>query len=150
MKKTFSRVAATQIIYNFEINKKLKNYSELAENDLIKIIDDNLVFTKDSLDNKPLSKTFAKNIVLGVINFQDKIDEDITNNLNKNWSFKNLSPLFKAVLRCAVFEVISDKENKYPLIISEYLKISDEYFNEEETKFINACVDSIKEKYKKV
>lgn len=73
---------------------------------------------------------------------QKSIDEIIKNNSQKTKKIEDINPLIYAILLTSIAEITKFEDTDKPIIISEYLKITSDFFDRPEVAFINAVLDS--------
>ena len=135
--KSLQRMLAVQILYqesinpnddHFDINETLK--------DAIETLKLNKLKRKSNLN-------FAKKIYLGVRSNSKSIDADILLALGSSHGSKKLENLLKFILKAAVFELKYDNQLSKKIIISEYLKITDSFYTNNEASLVNGILDNI-------
>jgi len=135
--KSLQRMLAVQILYqesinpnndNFDINETLKDTIETLKLDKLK---------------KSSNLNFAKKIYSGVWSNNKSIDTDILLALGSSHDFKRFENLLKFILKAAVFELKYDNQLSKKIIISEYLKITDSFYANNETSLVNGILDNI-------
>jgi len=102
--------------------------------------DENLIFPKHRF------KKFIKDVVNGTIERNDLINDEITNHLNSDFDFKKLDKVFQIIIKCAIFELLYKPRLSSTIIINEYLKASNFFIENEQTKYLNAILDKISKK----
>tara|TARA_B100001093_G_scaffold320781_1_gene306089 strand:+ start:267 stop:695 length:429 start_codon:yes stop_codon:yes gene_type:complete len=135
--KSLQRMLAVQILYQESINPNDDSF------------DINNIF-KDAVETLKLNKlknrsnlNFAKKIYLGVWSNNKSIDADILLALGSSHDFKKFENLLKFILKAAVFELKYDNQLSNKIIISEYLKITDSFYANNEASLVNGVLDSI-------
>ena len=135
--KSLQRMLAVQILYqksinpnddHFDINETLK--------DAIETLKLNKLKRKSNLN-------FAKKIYSGVWSNNNSIDADILLALGSSHDFKKFENLLKFILKAAVFELKYDNQLSKKIIISEYLKITDSFYANNEASLVNGILDNI-------
>ena len=135
--KSLQRMLAVQILYqesinpnddSFDINETLK--------DAIETLNLNKLKKKSNLN-------FAKKIYSGVWSNNKSIDADILLALGSSHDFKKFENLLKFILKAAVFELKYDNQLSKKIIISEYLKITDSFYANNEASLVNGILDNI-------
>ena len=91
-------------------------------------------------------KKFIKDVVTGTIERNDIILEEISKNLQNNFIFENLDKVFQVILRSATYEFLYKPNLSINIIIKEYLIASNFFLIENQTKYLNALLDSIGKK----
>ena len=91
-------------------------------------------------------KKFIKDIVLGTIERDDVIKEEIKKHLNPDFNMENLDKVFQVIIRSAIFEFLYKPKIPIKIIIKEYLNASNFFINNAQTKYLNAVLDKIAKK----
>ena len=102
--------------------------------------DDNLDFPKHRF------KKFIKDIVLGTIERNDLILEELDKNFGEDFSLNNLDKLFQVILKSATYEFLYKPNLSMKIIIKEYLDASNFFLDDGQTKYLNALLDNIGKK----
>ena len=97
---------------------------------------------KDVLKNHSSEKSnaFYKDILKGVLDNQENIDELIQKNLDR--PINQLDVIEKNALRIALFE-LKNKELDFAIIINESIRMTKKYGSVEGYKLVNAVLDKI-------
>lgn len=135
--KSIQRLLAVQFLYQSSLNP---DESNLDINNSLKEIIEALNLNKLK---KRSNLNFAKNICTGVKSNNNAIDRDIISALGTSHSFKKFENLLKFILRAAVFELKYNSPLSKKIIISEYLKISDSFYDHKESSLVNGVLDNI-------
>ena len=91
-------------------------------------------------------KKFIKDIVLGTIERDEVINEEIKKHLNKDLNMNNLDKVFQVIVKSAIFEILYKPKTPIKIIIKEYLNASNFFINSSQTKYLNALLDKIAKK----
>ena len=91
-------------------------------------------------------KKFIKDVVNGTIEREDIINEEIKNYLNYDVNLKNLDKVFQVIIKSAIFEFLYKPKISSKIIINEYLKASNFFIEQSQTKYLNALLDKISKK----
>ena len=102
--------------------------------------DENLTFPKHRF------KKFIKDVVNGTIERGDVINEEILNHLNSDLDLKKLDKVFQVIIKSAIFEFLYKPKISSKIIINEYLKASNFFIEDAQTKYLNALLDKISKK----
>lgn len=140
-RKSLARLVAVQALYSMEVmgQDSAITIANLAE--------DLLVFEKEYLadqldkENIKIERPFLKKAVAYVIEHKEAIDAKIIPFLNESWTMEKIGPLLASILRVAVYEITTDAKLAKNVVVSEYVRITSEFFAQEEIKFINAVVE---------
>ena len=102
--------------------------------------DENLSFPKHRF------KKFIKDVVLGSIERNEIILDELENKLGNEFSFKNLDKVFQIILTAATYEFLYKPNLSLKIIIKEYLDSSNFFLENSQTKYLNALLDNIGKK----
>ena len=102
--------------------------------------DENLTFPKHRF------KKFIKDVVKGTIERDDVINDEISNHLNEDLDLKKLDKVFQVIVKSAIFEFLYKPKISSKIIINEYLKASNFFIEDAQTKYLNALLDKISKK----
>ena len=102
--------------------------------------DENLTFPKHRF------KKFIKDVVNGTIERNDVINDEIRNHLNPDLNLKKLDKVFQVIIKSAIFEFLYKPKISSKIIINEYLRASNFFIEDGQTKYLNALLDKISKK----
>jgi len=102
--------------------------------------EENLTFPKHRF------KKFIKDVVNGTIERNDVITDEISNHLNPDLDLKKLDKVFQVIVKSAIFEFLYKPKISSKIIINEYLKASNFFIEDGQTKYLNALLDKISKK----
>ncbi len=102
--------------------------------------DENLSFPKHRF------KKFIKDVVLGSIERNELIIDELENKLGDQFSFRNLDKVFQIILTAATYEFLYKPNLSLNIIIKEYLDSSNFFLENSQTKYLNALLDNIGKK----
>jgi len=102
--------------------------------------DQNLTFPKHRF------KKFIKDVVNGTIERDDVIKDEISNHLNSDLNLKKFDKIFQVIVKSAIFEFLYKPKISSKIIINEYLRASNFFIEEGQTKYLNALLDKISKK----
>ena len=111
-----------------------KLYGKLFNNE------ENIIFPKHRF------KKFIKDIVNGTIERNDVINDEISNHLNADLNLKKLDKVFQVIIKSAIFEFLYKPKISSKIIINEYLRASNFFIEDGQTKYLNALLDKISKK----
>ena len=97
--------------------------------------DSELIFDKHRF------KKFIKDVVLGTIERDELIKEEVKNHLSKDLQLSNLDKVFQVIVKCAIFEFLYKPKISTKIIIKEYLNASNFFIEDSQTKFLNAILE---------
>ena len=102
--------------------------------------EENLTFPKHRF------KKFIKDVVNGTIERDDVIKDEISNHLNADLDLKKLDKVFQVIIKSAIFEFLYKPKISSKIIINEYLRASNFFIEDSQTKYLNAILDKISRK----
>ena len=116
----------------------------------VSVLDDLLTFSWQQTEKleselEPDKYLFPKMMVLGTIENITEIDKIIQENLN-NWVMDRLNSVDKAILRLSVYSLLYQKDTPPPIVIDEAINLAKDFGTDDSYKFVNAVLDSIKNK----
>lgn len=126
--RTEAREKIMIILYQIDFYKK-----ENIEYNLEDVFHENL-----EMDNK-----YIKDIVNGVLENQDKIDETINKYL-ENWDLDRLGKTDRAILRLSTYEMMYYDTPKV-VVINEAVELAKKYSDDKVVKLINAVLDKVRD-----
>ena len=126
--RTEAREKIMVILYQIDFYRK-----EKIEYNLEDVFHENL-----EMDNK-----YVKDIVNGVLDNQEKIDETITKYLD-NWDLERLGKTDRAILRLSTYEMMYYDTPKV-VVINEAVELAKKYSDDKVVKLINAVLDKIRD-----
>ena len=91
-------------------------------------------------------KKFIKDVVLGTIERDEIIKEEIKIHLKNDLDLKKLDRLFQIIIKSAIFEFLYKPKTSRTIIIKEYLNASNYFIDKSQTKYLNALLDKISKK----
>ena len=99
--------------------------------------DEKLTFAKHRF------KKFIKDVVLGTIERDEVIKEEVENHLRKDTKLSNFDKIFQIILKSAIFEFLYKPKTSSKIIIKEYLNSSNFFLEDSQTKYLNALLDNV-------
>ncbi len=91
-------------------------------------------------------KKFIKDIVLGTIERNELILDELNNKLGDDFVLENLDKVFQIILKAATYEFLYKPNTSINIIIKEYLDSSNFFLEDSQTKYLNALLDNIGKK----
>jgi len=88
-------------------------------------------------------RTFATNLLNGVLAHQATIDEKITK-YTANYELKRISAVDRNILRMAIYEMLYADDVPPIVAINEAIDIAKKFGTEESSKFVNGVLDRVK------
>ena len=101
---------------------------------------------KEIVFSKHRFKKFIKDVVLGTIERDEVISEEVKNHLHTDLKLINLDKIFQVIVKSAIFELLYKPKISTKIIIKEYLNASNFFLEDSQTKYLNAILDKIAKK----
>lgn len=92
-------------------------------------------------ENLDIANEFVKDIVFGVITYQDKLDV-LANKYMVDWTIDRLDKSGASILRMAIYE-LEYMDTPDVVVINEAIELAKKYCDESVRKIINAVLDRI-------
>jgi len=128
--KSAARLAVAQSYYSILLDKPQNQESALKN-----------VFDVMSKENIKVKKKFAEDLLKFCIAEKESIEFIIKKYVDRENSIEMLNPLLLAIITTAIGELLLDTKTDRPIIISEYMNITSEFFGTQEIGFVNAIMD---------
>jgi transcription antitermination protein NusB len=91
-------------------------------------------------------KKFIKDVVLGTIERNEIILEELDKNFGDKLKLNNLDKVFQVILKSATYEILYKPNLSINIIIKEYLNASNFFLDNSQTKYLNALLDNAAKK----
>jgi N utilization substance protein B len=146
LKKSFSRLMATQILYqnDFYKNSQQENIDidalaeDLLESYLLSENDKEITSYRKKVDVDLL-----KNLLSGTLMSLSNLDEKIKSKLKDAWTIEQLPDVMLQILRLGVFELKFMKDTPSKVIISEYVDLAACFYDAKKITFVNSLLQNI-------
>ena len=102
--------------------------------------DEELIFPKHRF------KKFIKDIVIGTIERNELIIDELNKYSGEEFSINKMDKLFQIILKSATYEFLYKPNLSINIIIKEYLYASNFFLENSQTKYLNAILDNIGKK----
>ena len=138
--KSAARMAAVQILYQLELS---------GDNGLDAVLgveefkDYHVHHTLNEDQDKNINWKLANQLVAGIVEHRQELNALIIPALSTDWKFERLELLIRCILQAATFELITFTDQDVPVIIAEYLKITEAFFTQKEAKFVNGVLHTV-------
>lgn len=96
----------------------------------------------DSLEPDNFDKNYFFEIINGVLNCQEEIDELISKN-SKGWTIDRIAKVDLAILRVAIYEIRHREDIPLSVSINEAVEIAKRFGTDESGKFINGLLAQV-------
>ena len=88
-------------------------------------------------------KKFIKDVVLGTIERDEIIKDEIDQYLKDDINLNKHDKVFEIIIKSAIFELLYKPNTSRKIIIKEYLNASNYFIENPQTKYLNALLDKI-------
>lgn len=91
---------------------------------------------------KPAAKSFAQELLSGLLDKSDELDKAISAK-SPNWSISRMAKIDLAIIRLAAYELIYREDIPKNVTINEAIEIAKKFGSEESPAFVNGILDEI-------
>jgi len=126
--RTYSRHLALKVLYQIML---VNANADEAFNCTLEIDDEQL---------PPEAFAFSKELVSGVIEHEQYLDNKLSEYVDKNWDFSRLGSLEIIILRLAGFEILYVSSIPCKVTIDEAIEMAKTYLGIEASRFINGVL----------
>ena len=88
-------------------------------------------------------KKFIKDIVLGTIEREEILIEEIKKTFGNEFNFEKMDKVFQVILKSFTYEILYKPNVSINIIIKEYLDASNFFIEFSQTKYLNALIDKL-------
>ena len=136
-KRSASRLAAVQALYQIDIGggDAAAVIREFVEHRLGREVDGDQYGGAD--------EALFKELVEGAAARLDELDNMIAAVLPDTWPLERLESILRQILRCGVFELAEWPHVPSPVVISEYVGVTDAFYAGKEPGMVNAVLDRL-------
>ena len=146
--KSLARYLSVQAIYQKIISKIsfeeiLEQFEQKHNRDIFYSFENSLSKTQQPIDFKYFEQIIKNSKIK-----EKEINELIESNLSEKWKIERLPILLNAILISAVSEIILSPKLSLGIVASEYILLTESFFLEKESAFVNAVISNIYNKNK--
>jgi len=145
-KKTAARLAAVQACYMME-------YGQLPLDEVIRdfangeigryVISEDINANEEMQEISEMDKEYFEQILRGVQSNKEELEKSLSLYLKEGWSFERMDGTMRALLLCAVYELINTVDVDVKVIIQEYVDLAYAFFTKSEPRVVNALLDQV-------
>ena len=132
-----ARLGAIQALYQMDIAATDANQV------ISEFLDQRLAELAKEMGAKKVDEDHFRNIVLGVVREQMRIDPALDTHLAKGWHLSRIDSILRAILRSAAYELSNAPDVPSRVIINEYIDIAHVFFGGEEPGVVNGILDHL-------
>jgi transcription antitermination protein NusB len=92
---------------------------------------------------RPAEAAFFRDIVVGVVREQTRLDPQIDTALSRGWPLKRIEAILRAVLRAGAYELACRPDVPARVVITEYVDVAAAFVEQDETGMVNAVLDQL-------
>ena len=129
MQRSVMREFAFKLLYGLEVQKE--NTQEQVD----------LFIEANNIENE-IAIDYLKDIVKGLNENNEEIENLITKNLKQNWSINRISKINVSLIKIAIYEMLY-KNVPYKVAINEVVELAKKYADDAAPVFINGILASI-------
>ena len=146
--KSLARYLSVQATYQKIISKIsfeeiLEQFEQKHNRDIFYSFENSLSKTQQPIDFKYFEQIIKNSKIK-----EKEINELIESNLSEKWKIERLPILLNAILISAVSEIILSPKLSLGVVASEYILLTESFFLEKESAFVNAVIENIYNKNK--
>ena len=146
--KSLARYLSVQATYQKIISKIsfeeiLEQFEQKHNRDIFYSFENSLSKTQQPIDFKYFEQIIKNSKIK-----EKEINELIESNLSEKWKIERLPILLNAILISAVSEIILSPKLSLGIVASEYILLTESFFLEKESAFVNAVIENIYNKNK--
>lgn len=127
------RIVALQTLYE----KDFREESADESFDLSEVLTRNIARYDETIDDKE----FIEQLVKGVADNQDKLDDEIRP-LAPEWPLEQIARMDRVILRIGVYELLYEKDVPPKVAINEAVELAKAFGGDNSSKFINGVLGS--------
>jgi N utilization substance protein B len=99
--------------------------------------------TIEGVEYADADAAFFDDIVKGVDARREEIDRLIAAKLASEWTFDRLDRPMRQILRAGTYELLARADVPTGAVISEYLDVTDAFYDKREKGFVNGLLDAV-------
>jgi N utilization substance protein B len=99
--------------------------------------------TIEGVEYADADATFFDDLVKGVVARREEIDRLVASKLSSDWSFDRLDKPMRQILRAGTYELLARPDVPTGAVISEYLDVTDAFYDKREKGFVNGLLDAV-------
>lgn len=132
-----ARLAAVQALYQLEMEGTplAQLISEFHQHRLGAVIEE--------VEYADADRDFFDDIVKGVDARREEIDAIVASKLAEGWSIERLDKPMRQILRAGTYELMARRDVPTGAVISEYLDVTDAFYDKREKNFANGLLDAV-------
>lgn len=142
-----ARLAAVQATYMIDygqlpVDQVIKDFVEGRVGRQL-IQEDDITMEEEVVEVGDFDRSYFAELVRDVHKNKEQIEKSLALYLHENWSLEKMDGTLKALLICAVYEIINNLEVDVKVLIQEYVDLAYAFYSKNEPKMVNALLDQI-------
>ena len=129
MQRSVMREMVFKLLYEIEIQK------EVSDNIIDNFVESSGISNSEAIE-------YYKDIVYGIENNKEEIENLISINLKNNWTLNRISKINLSLLKLAIYEMLY-KNLPYKIAINEVIELAKKYADDSSPIFINGVLASV-------
>jgi N utilization substance protein B len=132
-----ARLAAVQALYQMDV-------AATPVNDLLAEFESHWLGQEvEGSQYLPAEAAFFREIVVGFVREQRKLDPLIDGALAGGWPLKRVEAVLRAILRAGTFELDHRRDVPARVVVSEYVQVAHAFLDGDEAGMVNAVLDAL-------
>ena len=99
--------------------------------------------TIDDVEYADAEVSFFDDVVKGVDARREELDTLIADRLAAGWTMDRLDKPMRQILRAGTYELLARQDVPVGVVISEYLDVTDAFYDRREKGFVNGLLDAV-------
>jgi len=99
--------------------------------------------TIEEVEYAEADMAFFDDLVSGTHARRDEIDAIVAGKLSADWTLERLDKPMRQILRAGTYELLARKDVPVGAVISEYLDVTDAFYDRREKGFVNGLLDAV-------
>ena len=133
MNRSQSREEAFKLLYSLQLIEDVSVEEQIE-----------IFLTEEKIEDKDAIK-YIKELILGINENNEKIENDIKNNIKEDWSISRISKIDLTLLKLGIYEILYSKL-PYKVVINEVVELAKKYGDDTSKGFVNGVLASIVKK----
>jgi N utilization substance protein B len=136
-KRGAARLAAVQALYQMDI-------AGTGLNEIMAEFESHWLGGEvEGVQYRPAEAAYFRDIVIGVVREQTRLDPQIDAALARGWPLKRIEAVLRAVLRAGAYELACRSDVPARVVTSEYVDVASAFVDKDETGMVNAVLDQL-------
>lgn len=133
MNRSQSREEAFKLLYSLQLIEDVSVEEQIE-----------IFLTEEKIEDEDAIK-YIKELILGISENNEKIENDIKNNIKEDWSISRISKIDLTLLKLGIYEILYSKL-PYKVVINEVVELAKKYGDDTSKGFVNGVLASIVKK----